>query len=465
VAVSQLWQISLREAADALAERELSAEELLDATLSRLEATEPAIHAYATVMEAAARQQAAAADEELRGDRRRGPLHGIPVAVKDLLYTEGVPTEAGSRVLTDFLPPHDATVVERLQAAGAVLVGKTVTHEFAYGQNVPPTRNPWDTGYYPGGSSAGSGVAVAVGSAFAAIGTDTAGSIRVPASINGVVGLKPTNGRVSRYGVIPMSPSLDSVGPMARTAEDCALVFEAIAGYDPRDASSLREPVADPLAGLDDGLVNLRLGLDREYFFYEHVAPDVRRAAEAALDQLDALGATIVEVEVPGLEVAAAAGLPILRADTSAWHRRFLRERAEEYHPGTRLMLELGELVPATQYVLAQRARSWLRDHVKGAFTTHQLDCLVSPMPITTVPLDRATALDEAQGGLSAFLHHCFLGNVVGLPALSFPCGFSSAGLPIGFQVYGRPLGEATLLRIAHAYQGVTDWHLRRPLS
>jgi aspartyl-tRNA(Asn)/glutamyl-tRNA(Gln) amidotransferase subunit A len=465
MAVSQLWQLSLREAADALARRELTAEALLDATLGRLEATEPAIHAYVTVMEAAAREQAAAADGELRRDERRGPLHGIPVAVKDLLYTQGVPTQAGSRMLADFLPAHDATVVERLRSAGAVLIGKTVTHEFAYGQNVPPTRNPWDSGYYPGGSSAGSGVAVAVGSAFAAIGTDTAGSIRVPASINGVVGLKPTYGRVSRHGVIPMSPSLDSVGPLARTAEDCALVFEAIAGYDPRDPSSLRDAVADPLAGLDDGLADLRLGLDREYFLYEHVEPDVRRATEVALDQLRALGGTIVHVEVPGLEVAAAAGLPILRADTSAWHRRFLRERAERYHPGTRVMLELGELVPATQYVLAQRACAWLRDQIKGAFMTHRLDCLVSPMPITTVPLDQATALAGTKGGLSTFVHHCFLGNVVGLPALTFPCGFSSRGLPIGFQVYGRPLAEATLFRIARAYQDVTDWHLRRPLS
>ena len=276
--MTDLWRLTLREAGDRLAARELSAVDLLDATLERLHETEPTVHAYITLMEDSARQEAKAADAELKRGAWRGPLHGIPVGVKDLLLTEGVKTQAGSKVMEGYVPDHDSTIVARLKEGGAVIVGKTVTHEFAYGQDIPITRNPWRTDCYPGGSSAGSGVSVAVGSAFAAIGTDTGGSIRVPASVNGVVGLKPTNGRVSGYGVIPMSPTLDNAGPMARTAEDCALMLGVIAGYDPQDSGSVDEPVPDYTAGLERGVEGLRLGLDREYFFSRRVMPDVRAA-------------------------------------------------------------------------------------------------------------------------------------------------------------------------------------------
>ena len=274
--MKDLWRLTLRDAADRLAARELSAVELLDATLERLHETEPSVHAYITLMEDSAKKQAAAADAEMGHGHWRGPLHGIPVGVKDLYYTQGVKTQAGSRVLEGFVPDHDSTVVAKLKDGGAVIVGKTVTHEFAYGQDIPATRNPWNTDCYPGGSSAGSGVSVAVGSAFAAVGTDTGGSIRVPASVNGVVGLKPTNGRVSGYGVIPMSPTLDNAGPMARTAEDCALMLGVIAGYDPKDTGSIDEPVADYTEGLPRGVEGLRLGLDRGHFFSRRVVPDVR---------------------------------------------------------------------------------------------------------------------------------------------------------------------------------------------
>jgi aspartyl-tRNA(Asn)/glutamyl-tRNA(Gln) amidotransferase subunit A len=464
--MTDLWRLGIRQAADGLAAGEFSAVELLEATLARAAETEPAVHAYVRPMAESARREAAVADAERRRGRWRGPLHGIPIGVKDLCHTAGVATEAGSRVLEGFVPDRDATVVERLRAAGAVIAGKTVTHEFAYGQDVPPTRNPWDTRCYPGGSSAGSGVAVAVGSAAGAIGTDTGGSIRVPASVNGVVGLKPTYGRVSRAGVFPMSPTLDSVGPMTRTAEDCAVLLGAIAGHDPRDPGSLREPVPDYAAGLGGGVRGLRLGLDRDYFLYPLVTDEVRAATGAALRQLEELGAGIVEVRIPELEYAPLAGMAVLLADTSEWHRRLLRTRGDRYSPGVRLMLELGELVLAPAYVRAQRARAALRERIRSAFATHRLDCLVGPtLPTTTMPLEDLSvdlAGDEEQA-LSPFLHHCFLGNVIGVPALSFPCGFGGSGLPIGLQVYGRPLAEATLFRIAHAYQRVTDWHTRRP--
>ena len=464
--MSELWRLTLREAADGLASKTFSSEELLESTLGRLSATEPAVHAYVTLMESSARRQAAAADDDFRRGRWRGPLQGIPVGVKDLCYTEGVPTQAGSRVLEGFVPGHDATVVRRLKEGGAVIVGKTVTHEFAYGQDVPPTRNPWNTDCYPGGSSAGSGVSVAVGSAFAAIGTDTGGSIRVPASVDGVVGLKPTYGRISKFGVFPMSPTLDTVGPLARTAEDCALMLAVLAGYDPLDGGSINEPVEDYARALGSGVKGLRLGVDREFFFYRHLSDDVRAAAEATVDRLAELGAEVVPVRMPELDAAAAVGMTILLADTSEWHHRLLRSHADKYVPATRLMLELGEIVLAAPYVHAQRVRAALRERVRNSFSMHRLDCLVGPtLPQTTMPVEKLSVdlTGEGETALSTFLHHCFMGNVFGIPALSFPCGFSSSGLPIGFQVYGRPFQESALFRVAHAYQQVTDWHSRRP--
>jgi aspartyl-tRNA(Asn)/glutamyl-tRNA(Gln) amidotransferase subunit A len=464
--MSEAWELTLREAADALATRRLSSVELLEATLGRLQETEPAVHAYVTLMEESAREQAEAADRELRSGGWRGPLHGVPVGVKDLCYTKGVRTEAGSRVLEGFVPEFDATVVRRLEEGGAVIVGKTVTHEFAYGQDVPATRNPWDLECYPGGSSAGSGVAVAVGSAFGAIGTDTGGSIRVPASVDGVVGLKPTYGRVSKRGVIPMSATLDTVGPLARTAEDCALMLRVIAGHDPADSGSIREPVTDYAGDLRQGLAGLRLGLDREHFFAPRVVPDVRAACEAAIEKLRELGAEVVEVRLEELAHASAIGMPVLLADTSEWHRELLRTRGDRYRPQTRLMIEMGEMVLGSQYVTAQRARSWLKARVRSSFDMHRLDALVGPtLPSTTMPVEKLSVdlTGHGETTLSAFLHHCFFANVVGIPALSFPCGFSSAGLPIGLQLAGRPFQESTLLRVAHAYQEVTDWHTRRP--
>ena len=462
-----LHALTIREAGVLLERGEVSSAELLQAVRDRMEETEPAVHAYVGVMDESSRAEAEQADRELRDGRRRGPLHGIPVAVKDLCWTKGFPTTAGSRVLEGFVPDSDAGVVERLRRAGAVLVGKTVTHEFAYGQDVPPTRNSWDQACYPGGSSAGSGVSVALGSAYGSIGTDTGGSIRVPASVNGVVGLKPTAGRVSRRGVFPMSPTLDTVGPLARTAEDCALLLGVVAGHEDGDATTVDEPVPDYAAGLTERLEGVRVGVEREYFFYEGVREDVRKAVDAAIDELAALGAEIVDVPaIDHVAYAAAAGMTVLVADTSEWHRRFLRERGDRYVPATRVMLELGELVPATAYVRAQRVRTLVRDGLRRAFEQHRLDALATPtIPLTTLPVEQLSVdlTGTGETALAAFLHHTFLANVVGIPALSVPCGFSADTLPIGLQLYGRPFGEPALFRIAHAYQGATDWHTRRP--
>ena len=332
-AVNELTELTIREAGDLIAAGKVSSVELTSAILSQIDRTEAAVFAYASVMGEQALEGAKRADREIaaRGGWR-SPLHGIPVGIKDIIYATGAPTEAGSDVLKGFVPDWDATVVRRLKEAGAIIVGKTHTIEFAYGQSIPPTRNAWNTAHAPGGSSSGSGSAVAVRSAYGAIGTDGGGSIRNPAGFQGIVGLKPTCGRVSRYGVIPMSASLDHVGPMARTAEDCALMMNVIAGYDSCDQQSIDVPVPDYTADLDHGVDGLRLGLDRDYF-YDAVNPEYLSRVEAAIAELENLGVTFVEVHIKELELVHGIFLNVIATDTSAYHRRLLRAKPEGWLP------------------------------------------------------------------------------------------------------------------------------------
>jgi aspartyl-tRNA(Asn)/glutamyl-tRNA(Gln) amidotransferase subunit A len=465
--MSDLHWLSIGEAGALFHAGTVSSVELTEATLERIEVTEPSVHAYAGVMRESALRDAERADAERAAGRASGPLSGIPIGIKDLCFTEGFPTSAGSRVLDGFVPSYDAVVVRKLREAGAVIVGKTVTHEFAYGQDVPPTRNAWKHACYPGGSSAGSGVAVAVGSAYGALGTDTGGSIRAPAAVNGVVGLKPTHGRVSRKGVFPMSPTLDTVGPLTRTVRDCALMLSAVAGRgDDGDVWALDESVPDYAAALTPELHGITVGVERPYFFYEAVADEVRAKVEDAIATLSALGAKVVEIEIEGLDLSVAAGMSVLLGDTSEWHQRLLRRQGPDYVRETRVMLELGELVTATAYVRSQRVRTLVQRGLRRAFDDHGLDAVVAPtLPLTTMPVEalsvNLTGSDET--ALSTFIHHCFVANVAGIPSLSVPVGFSAAQLPIAMQLFGRPFGEAALFRIGHAYQGVTDWHERHP--
>jgi aspartyl-tRNA(Asn)/glutamyl-tRNA(Gln) amidotransferase subunit A len=457
--MADLVELTMVEAGRLVANRSVSVQELVGATLERIAETEPAVHAYAHVADGAALATASRLDADLKAGRHRGPLHGITVGVKDLCYTVDMPTEAGSRVLAGFVPPTDAEVVTRLRDAGAVIVGKTVTHEFAYGQNVPPTRNPWDTRCYPGGSSAGSGVSVAVRSAFASIGTDTGGSIRIPAALNGVVGLKPTFGRVSAYGVIPLSPSLDHVGPLARTVEDCALVLDALAGSGTR---------ASFTASLEKGVEGAVIGVERDFLFGETVDEEVRGAVESAIDALREEGARVVEVTLPELRLMPLVALSILLIEASAQHRQRLREQRDEYEVGTRLVLELGELLPASHYAIAGRARKRLQGAVKAAYDRSGLDALIAPTtPKTTVPLpDLDVGLipnPKARMTLAAYVDPCFPANLTGQPALSIPCGFSADGLPIGFQLIGRPFEEHVLLQVGRAYERGHEWHRLGP--
>lgn len=465
--MSDLTDLTLVEAAGRLQHRNVSALELMEATLQRIQETEPLIHAFAWLDTEQAIAAAREADSNLSTKRRARILEGVPIGVKDLLFTAGIPTEAGSRVLSGFRPTFDATVVTKLREAGAIIIGKTVTHEFAYGQNVPETRNPWQLESYPGGSSAGSGAAVAARALPGAIGTDTGGSIRTPAAVNGIVGMKATYGRVSRHGCIPMSSSLDHIGPLTRTVEDSAVMLQVLSGHDAKDPGSLKASVPDFRADISGGVKDIKIGLDRGYFLYELVQPAVRAAIEQALIELTSLGAEIVDISIPELDWSTTVGNVTTEVDISTWHRRFMRTKPQEYHPGTRLMLQLGELIPATHYGLVQQVRSRIQNAIKRTFLDYRLDCLIGPtIPVTAPRLDQLSVdlVDEsAEGALSTLVHHEYPANVTGLPALSVPCGFSDAGLPIGLQIIGRPLDEAKLFRIGRAYEAVTEWHQRKP--
>ncbi|MDT5109076.1 MAG: aspartyl-tRNA(Asn)/glutamyl-tRNA(Gln) amidotransferase subunit [Mycobacterium sp.] len=425
---------------------ELTSVELTESLLRRIKETEPLVHAYAHVCAESAMRSALAADER-RAAGEDLPLLGIPLAIKDNIETVDAPTEVGSRVMRGHRPLRDANVVERLRAAGAVILGKTVTHEFAYGLNTPPTRNPWDLDRFPGASSAGSAVAVAVGSAFGALGTDTAGSVRTPAAVNGIVGFKPTYGRISRAGVFPASPSLDHVGMLARTVEDCTLLFEAICDPGPS------RPAADTTVDLR----GVRLGVERPYFFdYPEVQDGIRDAAEQAIEVLSSLGAEVVEVSVPELGFASAAGSIINLVENSAWHQRLLHTHYCDYEPETRRMLSLGSLIPAAAYVNAQKARRVIVDALHRTYREHGLTALVGP----TIPTVAHVLTDPPLSPtprLSPLVHHNYPANLAGLPALSVPCGFSD-DLPVGLHITGRPFGDDNVMRVGLAYQRATRW-------
>jgi Asp-tRNA(Asn)/Glu-tRNA(Gln) amidotransferase A subunit family amidase len=450
--------LTIRGARELLRAREVSAVDLVEATLERIEATEPLVHAYACVDAEGALETARRADAA----PEPGPLRGIPVAVKDVLDTAGTPTEAGARLLAGRVPDVDATAVRRLREAGAILVGKHVTHEFACGQDVPATRNPWNLDHYPGGSSAGGGVSVAVGSSLAALGTDAGGSVRKPAAVTSTVGLKPTHGRVSGAGTVraASAPSLDHVGTFTRTVEDAALVLQAIAGYDPSDTRSLDVPVPDYEASLGAAISGLRLGVDRDTFFGSDLQPDIAVLAEDALAELERLGARLVPVALPSLGLALPAGFTILMAEVAAVHRGWIEKQPDGYVAETRRLLELGLLLPAAHLEAAQQARSLMRTEVAGVFRESRLDALVTPtLPRTSMPLSRmVTSVDVPK-----LIPFTLPWNLTGQPALSVPCGFTPAGLPAGLQIVGRPFDEATVLQIGHAYERATGWHEARP--
>ncbi len=462
-----LANLSIARAARALRAKELSPLELTDAYLRRIELLNPRVNAYLTVTAERAREDARRAGDELAAGRARGPLHGIPIAHKDLYETAGIRTTGGSKIHANHVPAADCTVARKLREAGTILLGKLNTHEYAYGvtTNNPhfgPTRNPWDLTRIPGGSSGGSGAAIAAGLATATTGTDTGGSIRMPASVCGVVGLKPTYGRVSKAGVLPLSYLFDHAGPLTRTVEDAALMLNAIAGYDPADATTVRTPVDDVTAQLGDGVRGFRIGVPRAWFF-ERVDDEVAAALERALAELARLGAEVRDIPIPGVGEAVGGLFGFVLAEAQQIHAESLRARPQDF--GADLQALLGSPAPdAATLMSGLRARDALIASMRSALES--VDVLVTPTtPITAARIGEDTI---AYGGseesvLAAMIRCTAPFNATHLPALSLPCGFTRAGLPVGMQIAGRPFDEATVLRVGHAYEQATEWHLRTP--
>jgi aspartyl-tRNA(Asn)/glutamyl-tRNA(Gln) amidotransferase subunit A len=439
--------------------RELSPVEVTRALLARIEKLDPALHAFVTLTPERALADARAAEELLkRGDAR--PLLGIPVGHKDIYLTRGIRSTGGSALFADFVPDDESTVVSRWNEAGTVLMGKLITHEFAFGlqfpgHRFPAARNPWNVDHIPGGSSSGSGAALAAGLLHGATGSDTGGSIRGPAAFCGITGLKPTYGRCSRAGVMTLSWTLDHTGPMARTAEDCAYLLQSMAGHDAADPACSTRAVDDYVAGLDGSVRGLRVGVPRNYFF-EGVDPEVLRAFEEALSVLKRLGAEVRDLTIPAFDLARSFFL-ILVAEAYAYHEHDLRAHPELYGEVLRERMLTGALVTASEYVQAQRVRMQTCAEVDEAMKT--VDVLATPTTVTTAPTFTVMYNPELafpRSNMAPF-------NLTGQPTLALPCGFSSTGLPIGFQLSARAFEETTALRLGHAYQRATDWHTRRP--
>lgn len=459
---AELAYLSLSEVAGLLEKRELSPVELTQAMLDRIAALDPQLHAYYTVFADEALAAAKDAEAQIRHGQYRGSFHGIPFAVKDI-YESG-PTTGGSKLRKDYVATQDCTSVQKLKQAGGILLGKLATYEFALGlptlaSYFQPARNPWHLEMDPGGSSSGSGAAVAAGLAYGAMGSDTGGSIRWPAFCCGIVGMKPTYGRVSRAGVFPLSWSLDHTGPMTRTVKDCAIMLQACAGYDPRDPASADVAVPDFSATLGRDIKGIRIGIPRA-LFAGNCNAEILAAFDGVVTQMVALGATVTDIESITFSELWAVFWPLLCAEAAAYHLEDLRERPEQYNPDLRLTLATGALVSATAYLQAQRAREHIRRRMLRQLDT--IDLFMLP----TTGLMPAPIRAESPGlwlMSENFPIYTPLFNLTGFPALALPCGFSSSGLPIGFQLAGKPFDETTVFQVGYAYEQSTPWHTRHP--
>jgi amidase len=467
-AAAKEWHyMSLTDVAKLIEAKVVSPVEVTRQLLDRIAALDGDLHGYVTVMEEEAMASARNAEAEIQAGRYRGPLHGVPIGVKDLCYTRGVRTMGGTTVFADFVPEFDATVVARLRAAGAVVLGKLTLCEGAMGPYHPGLEvpvNPWNAARWSGVSSSGSGVATASGLCFASIGTDTGGSIRYPSAANGCVGLKPTYGRVSRYGVLALAESMDHVGPMARTVEDAAILFEAMAGFDPNDPTSLTEPVQPVRVELGHGIEGLRIGHDRRYST-ERVETDLVKALDAVQSELTHLGAEVVEVAMPDVSSVADAWWTLSTVEAAAFHADTYPSRADDYGPGFRDVLEYGRRVSGIAYANAAKIRAEFTGRLKRMLA--DVDCMLCPSMSNaarlkmTDPYGREEDADWARLVLNDVHTKPF--NFSGSPTLSVPCGFSADGLPFSAQFVGRSLSEATLCRAGHAFEQATPWHTRHP--
>lgn len=458
-----LHELGVAAAARSIAARELSPVDLTEACLARIDALDPRLHAFITVTADLAIEQARAAEAEIVRRGPRGPLHGVPYALKDIYDTRGIRTTAHSALLADRVPDADAACHERLQAAGGVLLGKLATHEFATGGPAwdlpwPPAGNPWRLDRFPGGSSSGAAAAVAAGLAPYALGSDTGGSIRLPAGFSGLAGIKPTYGRVSKRGVLPLAWTLDTCGPLAWTVEDAALVLAAIAGHDPADPSTAALPVPDFCAALDRGVQGLRIGAVRHFYEADHRADDAAIAAmDASLDVLRDLGADVVDVTLPPVDDYQACYRAIMMSEAYAIHAADLAATPGRYAAVTRFRLLPGALIGAAQYANALRFQRVLARRTRDALAG--LDVLVTATTYGAAPVQAAMAPEGTF--VKPPLTNPF--NIAQLPAISVCNGFTADGMPLGMQIAGAPFDEATVLRVAHAYERATPWRAARP--
>jgi aspartyl-tRNA(Asn)/glutamyl-tRNA(Gln) amidotransferase subunit A len=461
---ASLTKLTLRETSELVRSKKISPVELTQACLSRIEQLNPKLNAFITVTADSAMAQAREAELEIQRGHSRGPLHGIPMALKDLVDTAGVRTTAASALFKDRVPTEDAEIVRRLKAAGAVLLGKLNMHEFAYGGSsvityFGPVRNPWANEYMAGGSSGGSAAAVAAELCYGAIGSDTGGSIRQPSAYCGIVGIKPTYGRVSTRGVIPLAWSLDHLGPMTRTVTDAALILEVIAGYDSEDTNSAVMPAEIYAPTLAAGTSQFRVGIPRAHF-YEGLHPEIQAAMDTALAILGKLTASQREVEVPGNNDTA---LVISKTEAYAYHKEYITKTPDLYQAETLRRIRSGADIGAETYIQARRQMDRFRRGVSKVFDA--VDVLVTPT--TPVPPFTIAELLADPDNLRAreviTLANTRPFNLLGLPTISVPCGFTSKGLPMGMQITGPARGEATVLRLARAYEQATEWHKPRP--
>lgn len=461
---NEICYLTMGEIAAALRRKDFSPVELTDALLQRIEAIDGKLHCFITRTADLAMQQARQAEQELYSGADRGPLHGIPIALKDLYLTKGIRTTCHSALLENWLPTEDATTVAKLREAGALLLGKLGMHEFAFGgpsvdAPFPAVRNPWNTEHIPGGSSSGSGAALAAGLCYGALGSDTGGSIRTPSSHCGIVGIKPTYGRVSRHGVVPLSWSLDHAGPMARSVEDCAILLQAIAGYDAKDPASANLPVPTFHAEFKLGIRGLRIGVPRVGWFDENlgVDPAIELIFNRALEVLESLGATIIDLDGKPFSLARKANQTILVCEAYAYHEKNLQATPLKFGSSVRRRLLEGAFLSAADYLAAQRARAVLNEQIRANFS--RVD--VVAVPGAPRPPEAFAAMNPNEQNLRPNFTNPF--NLTGLPAISIPCGFTPDNLPAGLQIVAPAFQEATVFRVAYAYEHATVWHKQTP--
>ena len=461
----EITSLTLCEVAGAIRLRKFSAVEVMEATLARIERLQPILNAFILLEGDGAMEAARAADELQAKGKDLPSLHGVPMAHKDLLYRTGRISTCGSKIRSEIKADMTATALNRLDLAGAIEVGTLNMAEFAasgtgHNEHYGDCRNPWNTDHIVGGSSSGSGAAVAARMVSGSLGSDTGGSVRIPAGLCGITGIKPTDGRVSRYGVMPRSWTSDTLGPMTRTARDAARMMSIIAGYDPRDPQSHNAPVPDYEDGIESSLTDLRIGIAKNYY-NEDIDDDVAAGMEAARCVFKSLGAELVEVEVPDSNLVMRLGQLILAAEAAALHEKWLAERPDDYQIAVRAPMEPGLFIPATRYIEALRMRGPLLSKFldKVLSRVDVLHIPTGPMPAPTLADADPASPEKALQTMGLFPKFTRTISYLGLPAISVPCGFSNNGLPIGFQLVGQPFAEAKLLNVAHMYQREVDWH------